>query len=68
MLENPPDSANEVCLLNERALPLRMLLAGGPEACQVTDLLHALLRNKGAAALGQSEMQTLRRCCTSSQA
>lgn len=55
MLEVPPDPADEFSLLDETALLFRMLLAGGPEACQATNLLRALRQNKGAAALGLLE-------------
>ena len=55
MLEVPPDPAEEFSLLDETALLFRMLLAGGPEACQATNLLRALRQNKGAAALGLLE-------------
>ena len=55
LLEVPPDPADEFSLLDEAALLFRMLLAGGPEACQATNLLRALRQNKGAAALGLLE-------------
>ena len=55
MLEVQPDAAEEFSLLDETALLFRMLLAGGPEACQATNLLRALRQNKGAAALGLLE-------------
>lgn len=55
MLEVPPDASEEFSLLDETALLFRMLLAGGPEACQATNLLRALRQNKGAAALGLLE-------------
>ena len=55
MLEVQPDAAEEFSLLDETALLFRMLLAGGPEACQATNLLRALRQNRGAAALGLLE-------------
>ena len=55
MLEVSPDPGDEFSLLDETALLFRMLLAGGPEACQATNLLRALRQNKGAAALGLLE-------------
>ncbi|BDA40432.1 probable PAN2-PAN3 deadenylation complex catalytic subunit pan2 [Coccomyxa sp. Obi] len=41
-------------------LLFRMLLAGGPAACQATNLLRALRQNKGAAALGLLETHSQR--------
>lgn len=55
LLEVQPDPSEEFSLLDETALLFRMLLAGGPEACQATNLLRALRQNKGAAALGLLE-------------
>ncbi len=60
MLAVRPDPKEEFSLLDEMTLLFRMLLAGGPAACQATNLLRALRQNKGAAALGLLETHSQR--------
>lgn len=55
-----PDPDEEFSLLDETTLLFRMLLAGGPAACQATNLLRALRQNRGAAALGLLETHSQR--------
>lgn len=55
-----PDPDEEFSLLDEAALLFRMLAAGGPVACQATNLLRALRQNRGAAALGLLESHAQR--------
>jgi hypothetical protein len=60
MLAVRPEPGEEFSLLDEVTLLFRMLLAGGPAACQATNLLRALRQNKGAAALGLLETHSQR--------
>ncbi|CAL8467279.1 g6816 [Coccomyxa elongata] len=60
MLAVRPDPGEEFSLADEVTLLFRMLLAGGPAACQATNLLRALRQNKGAAALGLLETHSQR--------
>jgi hypothetical protein len=55
-----PKAEEEFSLLDEAGLLFRMLLLGGPAACQAANLLRALRQNRGAAALGLLESDAQR--------
>lgn len=60
LLSVAPDPNEEFSLLDEASLLFRMLAAGGPAACQASNLLRALRQSRGAAALGLLESHAQR--------